>query len=193
MLDKIYTKTAIENLIQPETKLEKLLLQEEVLQKGLMWGKPRKGHPEGRVLNHVREVLDNVDAIAATKKMRSQLRLITILHDSFKFQEVISYPRDWSQHHAVIARQFAEQFINDQAVLDIIEWHDDAYYCWRAMKNRRKLEQPSHCIMQLFERLGNNIELYFQFFKCDTQTGDKTQEPLHWFGELVLEHTDLVK
>jgi hypothetical protein len=152
-----------------------------------MWGKPRKGHPEGKVLYHVREVLDNVDVVAANDFMREQLRLITILHDSFKYQEVYTSPRDWSLHHAVIARQFAEQFIHDQAVLDVIEWHDNAYYCWRALRNGSPLEHTNHCINHLFDQLGDNIELYFQFFKCDTQTGDKTQEPLHWFGERVME------
>lgn len=186
MLYGNYTKTSIEELIQPETPLEKILLREDAVRKGMMWGKPRKGHPEGKVLFHVREVLDNVEEIAATDFMREQLRLITILHDTFKYQEVYTHPRDWSLHHAVIARQFAEQFINDQAVLDVIELHDNAYYCWRALKNGQPLEHADHCINHLFSQLGNNIELYYQFFKCDTQTGDKVQEPLSWFGERVL-------
>lgn len=177
----------IEEIIRPETSLEKLLLSQSALQKGLFWGVPRKGHPEGAVINHIREVLDNIDHLSVDAHTRAQLRIITIIHDSFKYQEVISFPRDWSKHHAVLARQFAEQFVDNQAILDIIEWHDDAYYCWRAMKRHQNLERASHCFHKLINRLGENLELYFLFFKCDTQTGDKTQEPLIWFGEKVMQ------
>ncbi len=175
----------IKNLIQPETTLERLILQAPELRKGLLWGKPRKGHPEGKVLYHVKEVLENVDRLTTSATMREQLRLITIIHDSFKYQEVIDFPRDWSKHHAVLARQFAEQYISDQAVLDVIEWHDDAYYCWRAFANHQSVELSGYCTNKLFKKLGENLELYFLFFKCDTQTGDKTQVPLRWFEDKV--------
>jgi hypothetical protein len=33
--------------------------------------------------------------------------------------------------------------------------------------------------------MGPDIQLYYQFFKCDTQTGDKTQAPLRFFEALV--------
>ena len=29
------------------------------------------------------------------------------------------------------------------------------------------------------------LQLYYLFFKCDTQTGDKTQAPLKWFEREV--------
>jgi hypothetical protein len=180
----------IEKIIRPETNLEKSIINETVIRQGMLWGKPRKGHPEGAVIYHIRDVLKNVENLNVDETLREKLRLITIIHDSFKYKEVFGEPRDWSLHHAVLARQFSESYINDQGLLDVIEWHDDAYYCWRAMKNGKSLEQASHCIQKLFNRLGDNLELYFLFFKCDTQTGDKTQEPLHWFGERVMEELE---
>ncbi|MGB0862264.1 MAG: hypothetical protein ACPG19_00735 [Saprospiraceae bacterium] len=180
----------IEKIIRPETKLEKRIINESVIRQGMLWGKPRRGHPEGAVINHIQEVLTNVENLNVEASLREQLRLVTILHDTFKYKEVFGQPRDWSMHHAVLARQFAEKYIEDQGLLDVIEWHDDAYYCWRAKKNGRSLEKSSHCLRSLFDRLGDNLELYFLFFKCDTQTGDKTQEPLNWFGERVMEELE---
>lgn len=180
----------IEKIIRPETNLEKRIINEPAIQQGMLWGKPRKGHPEGAVIFHIRDVLENVESLNVGDVLREKLRLITILHDTFKYKEVFGQPRDWSKHHAVLARQFAESYINDQSLLNMIEWHDDAYYCWRAIKNGRNLEQSSHRIQNLFDRLGDNLELYFLFFKCDTQTGDKTQEPLRWFGERVMEELE---
>jgi hypothetical protein len=47
-------------------------------------------------------------------------------------------------------------------------------------------------IEKFFERAGANLRLYYLFFKCDTQTGDKTQAPLRWFEELMKDHFDPV-
>ena len=33
----------------------------------------------------------------------------------------------------------------------------------------------------LIDRLGENLQLYYLFFKCDTKTGNKFQESLEWF------------
>lgn len=134
----------IETLIQPETDLESVLLIQPELRRGLLWGKPRRGHPEGQVLYHVREVLDNVDRFATTEHERTQLRLITLIHDAFKYREVFGYPRDWTRHHAVLARKFSEKWFSNTDLLNIIEWHDDAYYTWRAEQAGRLPMRRSH-------------------------------------------------
>jgi hypothetical protein len=33
--------------------------------------------------------------------------------------------------------------------------------------------------------MGYCRQMYYLFFKCDTQTGDKTQAPLKWFEQNV--------
>lgn len=37
-----------------------LIRQNKDLNEGLHYGKPRPGHPEGQVINHVKEVLENI-------------------------------------------------------------------------------------------------------------------------------------
>lgn len=176
----------IEELLKPESELESRIVDHPDFVRGLMWGKPRYGHPEGKVLYHIREVLDNVDKIDATPEVRKKLRLTTLIHDTFKYVEDKSTsPRDWSKHHAVYARKFAEAFINDEGLLDLIELHDEAYYCWRMTYQYGKKEEGTKRLERLLVKINGNLQLYYLFFKCDTRTGDKNQAPLDWFENTI--------
>lgn len=181
---------ALETLLQPETALERHLLSMAEFRHGLLWGEPRFGHPEGKVAFHVREVLDNIDLIPnLLTPQREQLRLVAFAHDTFKFSEDRSRPRDWQKHHGVLARRFMETLMSDRVVLDVIETHDDAYYVWLAEKHGHGPEGKT--LGALLDRLDYCLQLYYLFFKCDTQTGDKTQAPLTWF-ERAVEGIELV-
>jgi len=175
---------ALEDLLLPETPLERYLLTTSEFRHGLTWGEPRFGHPEGKVAFHVREVLDNIDLIPNLSNLqREQLRLVAFAHDTFKFAEDRSRPRDWQKHHGILARRFMEPYTSDRAVLDVIETHDDAYYVWLAEKHGHGPEGKT--LDALLTRLDYCLQLYYLFFKCDTQTGDKTQAPLKWFERAV--------
>jgi HD domain len=171
--------------LRPETDQEAQLFELPDFCKGLLWGEPRFGHPEGKVGYHVREVLDNIELIPnLAPTVRLQLRMIALLHDTFKYMEDRSAPRDWSKHHGVIARRFLEQYSDDKVVLDILETHDDAYYAW--LYERRKDEALRHKQLDnLLDRMGYCLQVYYLFFKCDTQTGDKTQASVKWFEQQV--------
>ncbi len=173
---------AIEALLKPETPLEHHLLTLPEFRFGLVWGEPRYGHPEGKVGYHVREVLDNIDRIPQSDHQRTQLRLIALAHDTFKYAEDRSRPRDWSKHHGRLSRQFMEIYTSDSAVLDVLELHDDAYYAWLSAKHPEDWNDGrARSLETLYQRIGYCAQLYYLFFKCDTQTGDKTQAPMKWF------------
>lgn len=173
-------------LLQPENELEQLLLMQPSFLKGLDWGMPRYGHPEGKVLYHIREVLDNVDKLQKILPLtRKRLRLVTLTHDTFKYAEDKNRPRDWSQHHAALARNFLANFTDDQATLDVTELHDEAFYAWRSIHLGKQPDRGLARMQNLLERLGDNLQLFYLFFKCDTRTGDKIQAPLKWFEESV--------
>ena len=175
----------VEKTLLPETKLEQALILHPAFQEGLLWGVPRYGHPEGEIYKHIREVLDNVDRLPVDKFTREKLRLITFIHDTFKYQEDKCRPRVWSKHHAVLARRFAEQFIEDEVLLEIIELHDEAYYCWRLKHLYQQPEEGTRRLRKLLERINGHLQLYYLFFKCDTRTGDKNQAPLMWFEKTI--------
>ncbi|MFM8371062.1 MAG: HD domain-containing protein [Bacteroidota bacterium] len=176
-------------ILRPETQLERDLIAIPAFQYGLLWGEPRFGHPEGVVGLHVGEVLENINRIQGLEdKEREQLRLVALAHDTFKYAEDRSRPRNWEKHHAVLARKFMEKYTRDTTVLNLIEAHDDAYYLWLGASRSGGIIQ----IEKFFERVGSHLRLYYLFFKCDTQTGDKTQAPLRWFEELMKDHFDPV-
>ncbi len=174
--------------LRPETELEIRLLATTEFQEGLMWGKPRFGHPEGKVLYHVKEVLANIDRLELNPEDRSILRQVAYLHDTFKFQEeLFATPRSWNQNHAKLARNFSEQYIQDPFVLDLIEMHDEAYFAWRNIYLYSQTEKGFAGIDKIKSAFNDRFQLYYLFFKCDTRTGDKNQTPLKWFEEAFCE------
>ena len=176
----------IEELLQPENELEETILRQQEFVQGLLWGKPRYGHPEGKVLYHIREVLDNIDRLTLSCQQRKNLRLAAYIHDSFKhLEDKSAYPRDWSKHHGVFARKFAQKYIDDQALLNLIEWHDEAYYSWRHTHQYGQETIGEQRLERLLGRIGDHLQLYYLFFKCDTRTGDKNQAPLKWFEKTI--------
>jgi len=175
----------IQGLLRPETEIEHQLILDLEFREGLFWGKPRYGHPEGKIIFHIAEVLKNIDLLKVDKTTRSQLRLIAYLHDTFKHIEDMNRPRDWSKHHSAIARRFAEKFISDEKVLNVIEHHDEAFYSWRAQFVYGKKEKGEARMQRLLENVKDSLQLFYLFFKCDTRTGDKNQKPLLWFEETV--------
>ena len=173
-------------VLKPENVLEHQFLQDPSFKKGLQWGKPRNGHPEGQVYKHILEVNHNIDQLDIPGSIRKELRIISFIHDTFKYLEDLSYPRDWSKHHGIYARKFASKYINNKDLLNIIEYHDEAYYIWKVKHFRRAhLVSYEDRLNRLLELMGSNIQLYYLFFKCDTHTGDKTLEPVQWFEKTI--------
>ena len=186
---QILTDKEILDILKLETDFERSLALLPEVRKGLCWGEPRYGHPEGQVMYHVPDILDNINRLLPplSKKEREQLRLIALLHDAFKYIEDKGSPRDWSRHHSMLARQFSEAFITDETILDILELHDEAYYCWRLEALLHQPQKSAARFAKLMERIGYCLQLYYIFFKCDTQTGDKTQAPVKWFEKKGLD------
>jgi hypothetical protein len=185
--------SSIDLILKPENDLERLLLLIPEFKAGLLWGEPRFGHPEGKVIYHVREVLDNIDLLTHLDAVsRSQLRLVAFTHDTFKYCEIKTHPRDWTKHHGLLARHFLAAYCNDSTVLKIIETHDDAYYAWRNARLDHQFQESEKSLEKLLVRVSDCLQLYYLFFKCDTQTGDKTQASWKWF-ERNVEGIEIVK
>lgn len=187
MANNLITEKEILDILKPETELERQLITDSVIQEGLLWGEPRYGHPEGKVLYHVPDIYANIDRLHEYIKQedRTRLRLIALVHDAMKYKEDKSAPRDWTRHHSILARQYCEQFIADKITLDIIELHDEAYYSWRQFILEDEPEYGAIRLDALLNRVRYCLQLYYLFFKCDTATGDKTQAPVKWFEKNI--------
>ncbi len=171
--------------LEPENQLESNLLKEEEFVRGLLWGKPRRGHPEGQIYKHIKEITANIDKLALDSAIRRKLRWIAFFHDTFKHLEKESSSGVCPLHHGTYARRYAENFLQEEVLLKIIELHDEAYYSWRLKFVYKKAEEGDQRLADLLRSMGPWIQLYYLFFWCDTLTGNKTPAPLYWFEKNV--------
>jgi hypothetical protein len=177
----------IKDIIKPENGIEAAIISDADFITGAMYGKIRHGHPEGQVIYHIKEVLENIEKFYGDDEDRSELRLIAILHDTFKNKVNQNIPKSGENHHGMIARIFAEKFPIHQDVLQVIQYHDDAYNAWSAggrhgdwYKAKKRATNLVNALM-----IENCLDLYVKFYHCDNATGDKTQENYEWFIELI--------
>jgi len=175
---------SIESIIKPTTDLERRIISDPEFIDGALWGKPRNGHPEGAVISHIEDVLKNVEEFATAETLE-KLRLIAIIHDSFKYKVDKTKSKSGENHHAMIARRFAEKYISDGSVLDIIELHDEAYNAYNKGFRRGDWKGAELRAEKLIERLNGSLELFLTFYQCDNATGDKTSDDFVWFKKLV--------
>ncbi len=170
---------------QLECELEQQIVQQPECLEGIEYGQPRRGHPEGAVKYHIADVLQNVDRFYIDSSDRGALRLIALLHDTFKYQVATELPRCGESHHGMIARRFAETFISDSSVLDVIELHDEAYNAWQCGNRDGRWDKASRRALALLDRLGTNLDLYLAFYRCDNATEGKNQNSFDWFEQFA--------
>ncbi len=168
-----------------ETELEQKICMDPEWQQGVVWGEPRTGHLEGSVMYHIADVLANIDTQAATGGERQALRLIALVHDAFKYRVDTSRPKTGSNHHAFIARKFAERYLDDTGLLEIIELHDEAYNSWQLGARKGNWDGAEARACRLVARLGPLLPRYIRFFWADNQTPSKDQAPLDWFEQFL--------
>jgi hypothetical protein len=171
-----------------ETELEFAVATDPTWQVGLEWGQPRSGHPEGQVKYHIRDVLGNIDYFFGRDRNRSKLRLIALVHDTFKYQAASLKHKNRPPSHGYWARKFAEQYIHDQSILEVIELHDEAYLAARLLTRSGDAESAVKRARVLITRLDNNLDLFMQFYLCDNRTGAKSTTHYEWFSRVVEEH-----
>lgn len=172
--------------LTPETGLEALIVADPEWIAGAHWGRPRPGHPEGKVLLHILDVLELIDQVALDAEDRERLRLVAIVHDAFKHKVDTSKPRSGPNHHGALARAFADDYIDDEEVLEVIELHDEAYNCWGVGARRGDWGKAHWRAEKLIERLGSSLGFYLRFYKCDNGTDGKDREPFEWFANLAV-------
>ncbi|MBI5066542.1 hypothetical protein HZA97_10020 [Candidatus Woesearchaeota archaeon] len=167
-----------------ENVFERKIARDTEWVEGIFWGEPREGHPEGIVAAHVKEVLDNIDKLGVDKKIREDLRIIALIHDAFKYKVDESKKRIGENHHGTIARRFAEKYVTNPEILNVVSLHDEAYHAWIKGKRHDDWRQAEIDAQKLIKCI-KNIKLYLLFYDCDNNTGDKTRESYVWFKELV--------
>jgi len=164
---------------------EKILLNPD-WQRGVLFGKGRPGHPEGSIIFHIRDVLYNIAQLSEiTEAEKESLELIALLHDSFKDPQISG-----EKSHASVAYEFArdQMEISDETILEIIKKHDIAYKIWRSGGKDKKIKMES-----FIKELGDDLSLYYLFFKCDNNVDGKSFESIQFFESLISEEIKLIR
>jgi hypothetical protein len=172
-------------VLAPRTPVERRIISDPRWLRGVAWGEPRDGHPEGAVVLHVVAVLENVERLALDDRDRDRLRFIALVHDSLKADVDPSKPKVGDNDHAVLARRFAEEFTDDAEVLVVIETHDDAYRAWRCGQRAGDPGKSDAAARALIARLGAALPLYLRFYEADNAVPGKSREHRRWFTELA--------
>lgn len=171
--------------VTAENDVERAIISDPRWERGAAWGEPRPGHPEGRIDLHVAEVLENLDQLGLDSETRRKLRVVALVHDTFKNEVDNTKPKSGANHHAVIARHFVERYIREPDVLEIVELHDEAYNSWSIGSRRGDWSKATDRAKRLIKRLGRRLDLFLAFYRADNAAGEKRAEPLEWFENLV--------
>jgi hypothetical protein len=169
--------------IEPETDVERRIVSDPEWIEGASWGTDMEGHPEDTVADHVEEVLGNVDRFGFDDATRARLRLIALTHDTFKHG--VRWWLPWRNDHARLARAFAVKHVDDEGVLVVVEHHDDAYRAWRRASKDGRWDRAERRAEALIDRLGEHLDLFRAFYRCDNATGTKSPDDRHWFEGIV--------
>jgi hypothetical protein len=161
----------------PETELERAVSADPMLQEGLAWGKPRRGHPEGPVGAHVADLLKTIERWGERGKRREELRFLALVHDGLKNRVQNWRPKTGENHHAMRARRFAERYVDDERLLATIELHDRPYSLWRRV--RRSGRPNDHALSEMLDRIPD-VDLFVRFVELDGSTDGKNHEPIRW-------------
>jgi hypothetical protein len=165
---------------EPENELEEALIRDPVLLEGLAWGEPREAHPEGKVGDHVADLLQTLESWQLPEPLRSELRFMTLVHDSLKNRVQSWRPKTGENHHATRARRFAEGYTDDERLLAAIELHDRPYAIWRRLNRTGRL--PEGQLEDMMARIADP-DLFLRFVELDQSTEGKNPEPIRWFRE----------
>jgi hypothetical protein len=179
------SSSAVEELVPgfvPESELERALLADPELREGLVWGRPRSGHPEGSVGAHVADLLHTIDRWGETGQRRGELRFLALIHDSMKYRVRRWLPKVGENHHAMRARRFAERYTEDERLLATIEHHDRPYALWRKLRRTGRVDEKG--LTGMLDGIPD-MDLFVRFVKLDGSTEGKKPQPIEWLEEEV--------
>ena len=150
----------------------------------LDWGEARRGHPEGTVRAHIRDLERNLAAVKSRLKSDEfwKLKILIHTHDTFKADATRGVPVSDPRSHASLARAFLSEFTSDPDLLAIVQNHDEPYALWRQFQDRGTCREDR--LNQLLEGV-KDWNLFCAFLLIDGCTPGKSRECLTWFFDQI--------
>ncbi len=147
---------------------------------GISWGKPRRGHPEATIGAHILELEENLSILKndLSEEEFWKLKILIHVHDTFKGKALRGSSILDKNSHASLAADFLSKFIEDQDLINMVQYHDEGYALWKQYSNKGRYD------FERFVSLANKIEnwrLFLIFNIIDNTTVGKSNESLLWF------------
>lgn len=149
--------------------------------KNIEYGEPRAGHPEGKVKHHIAELEENFEKLVSrgiSDDQYCKLKFLIHLHDTFKADAIPNTPILNPNSHASLARKFAAEFIDDEDLLNMIQFHDVNYALWLQFDRTGSYDVPR--LEHLLETI-RDWDLFVMFLIIDGSTKGKERSKLIWF------------
>jgi hypothetical protein len=160
--------------------VEKIIIDPRY-QKNIEYGEPRSGHPEGKVKYHIAELEENLEKLTAhgiSEEQYWKLKLLIHVHDTFKADSVPDSPIIAPNSHASLARKFAAEFIDDEDLLAMIQFHDVNFALWKQFAATGTYDQNR---FQNLLRTIQDWDLFLMFIIIDGSTSGKDPQKTLWF------------
>ena len=161
------------------------ILADPMYQKNIEYGRPRPGHPEGKVRFHIADLEANLERLkqrGISEEEYWKLKFLIHVHDTFKAEAKKNVSFLHPRSHASLARQFAARFTDDTDLLNMIQYHDQNYYLWLDYLRNGSLNRAT--FQTLLDTI-QNWDIFLMFTIIDGRTAGKDKNKLGWFIEEV--------
>lgn len=169
--------------------LEKIIADSRY-QSNIEYGEPRSGHPEGKVKYHIAELEENLERLVSrgiTEEQYWKLKFLIHVHDTFKADAISDVPIRSPNSHASLARKFASEFIDDEDLLTMIQFHDVNFSLWKQFAATGSYDtQRLHALLEAIR----DWDLFLLFLIIDGSTQGKERSKLIWFVREVAKYKD---
>lgn len=106
-----------------------------------------------------------------------KLRVLVHTHDTFKPNAKSGVAIADPESHASLARQFLAKHVSDSDLLNIVQFHDEAFAIWKKHRYGGDYDQRLRRLIEVID----NWDLFLAFLIVDGCTAGKSTEPLEWF------------
>jgi hypothetical protein len=157
-------------------------------QANIQYGKPRRGHAEGSVSAHIRDLDLNLEELVRRGLVPAEgpaywkLKVLIHVHDTFKAEATKDSPILDPRSHASLAREYLHGFTHDDDMLRITQFHDIGFAVYQKMQATGRFDEAK--LMTGLEGIGN-MDLFLLFAIIDACTPSKGRRMIRWFVEEV--------
>ncbi|MCS6962309.1 MAG: hypothetical protein NZT61_07410 [Deltaproteobacteria bacterium] len=170
------------------------LLKDPSYQENIKWGKPRRGHPEGSIKEHISVLEANLACVQELMSTEEVVKILLLIHAHDTYKGIaeknveITHPKS---HASLAASRLRELGASGDVVL-MCQYHDKPFSDYRKSLKGKSGDQ------RLIEFLSDpskcpNPTLLAVFFLIDTMVPGKDLRVADWFVEVLTNSEELAK